>query len=76
MKRAPDHRCHGTAVLRDVAPHKVPYSVARDLVVDLDADLIDLMEAVAKKKGKTFASEFDDALRRVIEKGYSKELGT
>ena len=75
LKKAPDHRCHGTAVLRDVAPGKVPYSVADGLVIDLDAPLVAVMETVARERGKTFAGEFNIALLYAIEKGFLNELG-
>lgn len=57
-RRAPDHRCCGTPVLRDIRPGKIPVAIHNEDgsvegIYDLDPDMVRGVEHIAKGKRTT-----------------------
>ena len=80
-RKLPAWRCQGEAVLRDVAPGKVPVPLYNEdgslwRTFDVPAHLVDRLEQVAKKKRWSFRrlihTAFSEGIQRMIDE---KERG-
>lgn len=74
-RRAPDWRCHGVAVLRDVPPGKVPVPIHNPdgtywREFDLPSELIEAVEQIARKKRRSF----NVLMTKAIEAGIVRAL--